>query len=319
MASDGQWGLTMNVFNTGLVLTFAIFTLAACTTCHDDIFANRDSYGPPPAACSAFLGNDPTGIDGTTPDGRAAIEKCADAVRMRIDMRWADFERRVNASLSTSNTLIDASIAGLGTSISLVASGTRNVLSAISSGLNGTPNRFDRELLRTYKLQLILQQMRIDRAIAGTRIEARLAGNTANPYKSMAEATVDLLDYQQAGSFDHALMSLQTTVAARAAACESRLREQKAMGMGAQAPASAAALSCDAIDGAQGVTAVDIVSGAVFATKDGRIVRIQDRDRTGKLHYVTLLASGSWDSANPSADTAAALLAKLEKLVVPGG
>jgi hypothetical protein len=67
--------------------------------------------------------------------------------------------------------------------------------------------------------------MRTDRAAQRAVIEAHLGGNT-NRYRNIYQAEADLLDYSRAGSWDHAMASLQTNIAAQTAACQARLRDQ---------------------------------------------------------------------------------------------
>lgn len=154
------------------------------------------------------------------------LNTCVDAMRQLIDQRFARFEHVLNGSLSTSNFLVDATITGLATSIPLVAPGTKSVLGAIAAGLSGTRKNFDEDVLYSYSIQMILQQMRADRAAVSAVIEAHLTGATKG-YRNMYQAEADLFEYSQAGSWDHAMASLQTNTAASAAACLARLRNQK--------------------------------------------------------------------------------------------
>jgi len=154
------------------------------------------------------------------------LNTCVDAMKQLIDMRWADFEHAINGSLSTSNFLVDAAVTGLTTSIPLVAPGTKSVLAAISAGLLGTRKNFDEDILYSYSIKTILQQMRTDRAAQGAVIEGHLDGRST-PYRNMYQAESDLFEYAMAGSWDHAMASLTTNIAAQTAACQARLRDQK--------------------------------------------------------------------------------------------
>lgn len=155
-----------------------------------------------------------------------ALDKCVAAMKLLVDTRWAHFEHVLNASLSTSNFFVDATVTGLATSIPLVANGTKNVLGAIAAGLSGTRKDFDEDILYSYSIQTILQQMRTDRAAEEAVIVGRLYSQT-HPYRNMYEAADDLFAYDQAGSWDHGMASLQANIAAQTAACQSRLRDEK--------------------------------------------------------------------------------------------
>jgi hypothetical protein len=156
----------------------------------------------------------------------ADLNTCVDGMKQLIDMRWAQFEHALNSSLSTSNFLIDATVTGLTTSIPLVPAGTKSVLGAISSGLLGTRKNFDEDILYSYSIKTILQQMRTDRAAQAALIEAHLNGNSSQ-YRNIYQAEADLFDYAQAGSWDHAMASLATNIAAQTAACQARLRDEQ--------------------------------------------------------------------------------------------
>ncbi|HEY0300168.1 MAG TPA: OmpA family protein, partial [Rhizomicrobium sp.] len=154
----------------------------------------------------------------------AAVARCTDAMKLLIDTRFVRFRHVLSASISTTNFFVDAIFTGLTTSIPLVAPGTKNVLGAIAAGLSGTRRNFDENILYSYSIQTILQQMETDRLTKAREIDKRL---TSRPYRNMFEAASDLFEYDQAGSWDHAMGSLQTSVAAQTAACAARLRNQK--------------------------------------------------------------------------------------------
>jgi len=156
------------------------------------------------------------------------IKNCTYAMKLLIDTRWAHFEHVLNASLSTSNFALDAAVTGLTTAIPLVGSGTKDILGAIAAGISGTRKNFNEDILYSYSIQAIMQQMRTDRAQVASRIETRLT--SGSKYSTMYEASIDLFEYDQAGSWDHAMSSLQINIAATTAACQTRLRNQQMAG-----------------------------------------------------------------------------------------
>lgn len=154
------------------------------------------------------------------------LVKCVDAMKLLIDTRWAHFEHVINGSVATTNFFADAAVTGLAASIPLVASGTKSVLGAITAGISGTRKNFDEDILYSYSIQNILQQMRTDRSAKAADIDKRLHGDP-RPYRNMSEAASDLFEYDQAGGWEHAMASLQTHVAAQTADCVARLRNEK--------------------------------------------------------------------------------------------
>ncbi|HLJ52718.1 MAG TPA: hypothetical protein VKT24_04985 [Rhizomicrobium sp.] len=161
--------------------------------------------------------------------GAPEIANCTYAMKLLVDTRWAHFEHVMNASLSTSNFVLDAAVTGLTTAIPLVGSGTKDILGAIAAGISGTRKNFNEDILYSYSIQAILQQMRTDRAEVATRIDTHLTKG-GQPYASMYAASIDLFEYDQAGSWDHAMSSLQINIAATTAACQARLRNQQMAG-----------------------------------------------------------------------------------------
>jgi hypothetical protein len=142
-----------------------------------------------------------------------------------IDVRWHRFEHEINATLSTSNFVADVSVLGLTTAATLASVDSAKILSAIAAGITGTRKSWNEDILYSYSIQTILQQMRTDRALVDSQIQTRLAGGKA--YDNIYEAANDLFNYDTAGSWEHAMSSLQINIAATTAACQARLRTQE--------------------------------------------------------------------------------------------
>ena len=247
------------------------------------------------------------------------IRTCTYAMKLLIDTRWAHFEHVMNASLSTSNFVADAAITGLTTAVPLVGSGTKDILSAIAAGISGTRKNFDEDILYSYSIQAILQQMRTDRAEIATRIDTRLTGN--KPYSGMYEASIDLFEYDQAGSWDHAMSSLQTNIAATTAACQARLRNQQMAAASGEKTVkvfvSTSTDPCSSVVSStqHAVQLADIKVGAVFVLNDENSdqIKIHDIDAAGNLHY-DMKVGGKWPG-KLTADTTDNLLPRLVALV----
>jgi hypothetical protein len=164
--------------------------------------------------------------DATTLKDSAQIRLCVYAMHTLIDVRWHHFEHEISATLSTSNFVADVSVLGLTTAATLASVDSAKILAAIAAGITGARKSWDEDILYSYSLQTILLQMRTDRALVDSQIQARLAPG-GKPYDNIYEATNDLYNYDIAGSWEHAMSSLQTSIAATTAACQARLRNQQ--------------------------------------------------------------------------------------------
>ncbi len=184
---------------------------------------------PKPDADTGLLGACPD-ADATDP---AAIRKCTEAIRLLIDRRYFDYRHDLFALTTTGNTLADAAVSGLGVAGTLTAPGTTKVLSAIIAGVNGLKATADQDLLYKNSIALILLQMDKDRASWATVIQKNLnattPGNAAAPtgYKTMNEAATDLYAYFVAGTWDDAILKMQSDAGAQAAQCDAEYKNAK--------------------------------------------------------------------------------------------
>jgi hypothetical protein len=176
-----------------------------------------------PLPCKPFM--EEANPDPATLKDQAQIELCVYAMHQLIDVRWHRFEHEINATLSTSNFVADVSVLGLTTAATLASVDSAKILSAIAAGITGTRKSWNEDILYSYSIQTILQQMRTDRALVDSQIQTRLAGGKA--YDNIYEAANDLFNYDTAGSWEHAMSSLQINIAATTAACQARLRTQE--------------------------------------------------------------------------------------------
>ena len=254
---------------------------------------------------------------------QAKINLCVSAMHGLIDVRWHRFEHEVSAALSTSNFVADVSVLGLTTAATLASVDSAKILAAIAAGITGTRKSWDEDVLYSYSIQQILLQMRTDRALADAQIQARLASG-GRPYGNIYEAANDLFNYDVAGSWEHAMSSLQLNVAATTAACQARLRNQEmASAAGATMIVPIASTSTDPCSStgvaSHRVVASDIKKDAVFMTSDGATIKISEiDDTTGKLKFDTQTPQdGSWPNKLSDSDTAT-LLPKLVFLLQPG-
>lgn len=297
----------------------------------EDTYADTGKVVPYP--CLPFMHNEPGEAKEDKNDfqypatatltDQAKINLCVSAMHGLIDVRWHRFEHEVSAALSTSNFVADVSVLGLTTAATLASVDSAKILAAIAAGITGTRKSWDEDVLYSYSIQQILLQMRTDRALADAQIQVRLASG-GKPYDNIYEAANDLYNYDVAGSWEHAMSSLQLNVAATTAACQTRLRNQEmASAAGATMIVPIASTSTDPC-GSTGVAshrvvASDIKKNAIFMTSDGTTIKISEvDDKTGQLKFDSQTPQdGSWPNKLSSSDTTT-LLPKLVFLLQPG-
>lgn len=284
----------------------------------EDEVSYADTGKVVPAPCKPFMES-----QHPTPKDLAQINLCVYAMHGLIDVRWHRFEHDVSAALATSNFVADVSVLGLTTAATLASVDSAKILSAIAAGITGTRKSWDEDLLYSYSIQAILQQMRTDRALVDSQIQARLAPG-GKPYDNIYEAANDLFNYSVAGSWEHAMSSLQLNVAATTAACQARLRNQQmasAAGANTLIPiASTATDPCSSVGVASHiVVASDITKDAIFVTSNGDTIKITEIDKnSGALKFDTQdRRDGSWPD-KPADSDSKSLLPKLIFLVQPG-
>lgn len=257
----------------------------------------------------------------SAPTGPDQIKLCVYAMHELIDVRWHRLEHEVSAALSTSNFVADVTVLGVTTAATLASVDSAKILSAIAAGITGTRKSWDEDVLYSYSIQEILLQMRTDRALADAQIQARLSG--ARPYGNIYEAVNDLFNYDIAGSWEHAMSSLQLNVAATTAACQARLRNQQMASAAGNSQvivpvASTATDPCNSGQVQSIISKDDILGGAIFWLKDKSTIMIVDADKSsGKLSYKTMQPDGTWskDATRSDADS---LLPKLVLRLRPG-
>lgn len=148
------------------------------------------------------------------------ITQCVYAMLQLIDVKWVHFEDQLIASSSTSNFAADTTLLGLGAAGSFVTGGATQILHAVSAGVTGLRSSFNEDILYSQTITAILLQMEADRAAQRSIIMAKLTGQPTTgsnlntmPYTNMYQAANDLFQYARAGSWSHALLSIQKSAA----------------------------------------------------------------------------------------------------------
>ncbi len=138
-----------------------------------------------------------------------------------IDLQYGAYEEQLFVEARSVNFLTSfTSIALTGVAALLQVSQVQAILAGIDTGLKGTKESFDNEILLDRTLQVLIQQMRGERAKVRARIFAGL-GNRDSSYPLPA-ALSDLRAYERAGTLAAALTSLSVDVGVSAAAAEKK-------------------------------------------------------------------------------------------------
>lgn len=173
----------------------------------------------PPDQCRGYR-------DDHTATDPAFIRRCTTALKLMIDRRFTSYKHELYSLVTTGNALSDATISGLGVAGTLTAPGTTKILSAIIAGLNGLKTTVNDDVLYKNSILLIIGQMEKDRASVATVIQKNLNAGDGG-YKSIEEAANDLYAYFVAGTFDDAILRMQSDAGAQQAACEAELKNAK--------------------------------------------------------------------------------------------
>jgi hypothetical protein len=145
------------------------------------------------------------------------------AARMRaIDSYYYEFEAgliRERQSLGFISSIIGIGLSG---AVPLVyAEGTKNILGAASSGVQGASKAFSDEVLFQKTVQVLATQMRARRDAVAAVIVRKMKTLTIEDYP-LPMALGDVDEYYAAGSIAGALIEIQKTVSAKAEEAETQ-------------------------------------------------------------------------------------------------
>ena len=145
-------------------------------------------------------------------------------MKQLIDLRWVGFADSLWTANSGGNTAFDTVKLGLTGAATAITGPTAQILSGIATFAGGVQSTVNQDYLYNKTLQLIVLQMQKDRATWADTINKQLM---ANSYSNMYEAANDLYQYARAGSWTHALASMQADSGAQTAACSAQVQSTK--------------------------------------------------------------------------------------------
>ncbi|MEI9985811.1 MAG: peptidoglycan-binding domain-containing protein [Aliidongia sp.] len=157
-------------------------------------------------------------------ENTSEIKACTFALKQLIDVRFAHYADSLTGAVSGGNTILDVANLGFNSAGTLIGGTTSQIMNAIAGGLTAVKSKIDSDVLYTKSLELILSQMTKDRSSLETIIVTKIDNNK---YTNMYEAANDLYAYDRAGSWEHALMQLQTDSNAQTASCQAEAKNAK--------------------------------------------------------------------------------------------
>jgi hypothetical protein len=128
-----------------------------------------------------------------------------------IDDEYRDNVENLENSVDYKNFAVHITSLGLSTAATLTGTASvKAIIAAIDTGLKGTNTNFDSDVLHNKALNIIKNQMIKDRKNSEISLKAKMIDDKCE--YSLEEATVDLSNYRNAGTFDSALTSLESEV-----------------------------------------------------------------------------------------------------------
>ncbi len=161
---------------------------------------------------------------------QAKVIQCVYEVKALIDDHYREYRITLHHFVDDGNAALDFGNLGLSTAATLIgAPGVKTTLSAFGTLLTGSKSVVNEDVLMRAAVESIINQMDADRQQQFGIMVAEMKG----PSYILAQAKDDLLIYFADGTFDHALVSMQTLTAANSGACKSetdRAKVQAAQG-----------------------------------------------------------------------------------------
>lgn len=146
------------------------------------------------------------------------VNNCIYAIKAIIDDHYREYRITLHHFADDGNAAADVTVLGLTTAatgpISTVA---KTILAGAGAFVSGTKSILNQDLLYKQTIEILINQMDTDR---DTQFKTML--NEMSGTYTMRQAKDDLLLYFAAGTWDHAITSLQTAVAANQANCKAQ-------------------------------------------------------------------------------------------------
>ena len=214
----GQWRRHVaRACNASLAL-FCLATMAACTASVQGKPERLYSVDQEAAAIRKVVGPNSYRdyASATGPRKRELRNQIVNSRMRAIDLFYYDYEARLTRERQDVGFFATVAQLALTTSSTLVSSaGTKTILSAAATGLTGTKESYDKNILIDRTISVFQQQMQAQRQLVKAKIIQRLSlGVDAYPLEL---AQSDLEEYYRAGTLTGALLGTEQTASANLA------------------------------------------------------------------------------------------------------
>lgn len=153
---------------------------------------------------------------------RDCRDEIAQSLLVAIDLRYAEYELHFFDANRAAGFGSSVALLGLGAAGSVAATGTAQVISAISGAVAGTREAFGRDLLAEHTAGALLTAMRAQRNIVAVRIREGLQ-SPADRYP-LGIALSDLYGYFRAGTIPGALAGVTQAIGTQGQLAQDELR-----------------------------------------------------------------------------------------------
>jgi hypothetical protein len=183
--------------------------------------------------CSDAISKDDQGISTADPTYQVKRNNCINEFIGAINYQYNIYKEQVfklanglNASSDTLGTILSAGAAAAGGSAGQILSGIAASIGTLKGNLN-------QDILYNQTIPTIIAKMDADRADKLTVILQQMKPSDDKQMKppyTMYAASLDLLDYFEAGTVHHAIVDLQNTTGAKTVACKTAVNNLKTTG-----------------------------------------------------------------------------------------
>jgi hypothetical protein len=170
------------------------------------------------------------GTKGAVSDKRAYRDEVVFAHMAAVNARYRNFLIGLSSQYKSINALVDTVSLGLSSGASLAGKDTAQALAAGSTFLSGSQGKVNSRLYYEQTLPALINIMESERADVRTQILAKMENDTnaATISYGMAEALMDIAEYEDAVSMERAVSRMSQDAATRLTSSSENLREAEA-------------------------------------------------------------------------------------------
>lgn len=202
------------------------------------------------------------------------VRACVYAVKALIDDQYREYRITLHHFADQGNAAADITVLGLTTAATgPISSVAKTVLSGLGTIVGGSKSILNQDLLYKQTIEIVISQMDADRDRRFTLMLKEMSGSNY----TLGAAKDDLLAYFAAGTWDNALTTLQSKVAANQANCQVEINAAKlksSQGNGGTPPSAISSFACPTAVSPPNanigvITPSSATAGSTFKAADG--------------------------------------------------